>query len=908
MAVRHDKKSGGGLLTYCRLPLDLQPLPLPTSTFVEWIGATLHMNGISIININLYAPPLPVPSQTILNELETLLSHISTLDKPVIITGDFNLPGIRWVYDQEIDGLMPNISLQTSPQEFELIQLFFSNNFIQINPEVNSLGKHLDLIFASPILSPAHLVLPPLQYLFKNSVHHEPITASIQVSHSETQPVKPTPSYFPPDTHMAILRSISDIECNGNCVGTFTENLNSVDASLKRALSIFRANKRPPLPNPFPTWFKPTTTLLLLRKRVDKFRRQSKHLASPSPLYLAARRDYSILKNTELSEARKKVAGLEENKSQFFKYIQSYKKAKVTLPSKLYDDTTTLTGYNEISDALCRQFASISVTNTPLYNPRIVYDSNFLPNHNDLWLTQRIIMPADILKELLSLDPNCDPGAMGLPNTILRTADINFATWLALCFNKCIAIGAIQEDWLHSYISPIPKISRPTDISHFRPITIASTIPKLLDKCVTQFLLFSIAPLLSPEQHGFLPNRSISTNHFVFSSFLHCAIAENLQVDCISFDLSKAFDTLPHEIILQHLANFSTPYEIYFIIHLFLSKRTIAIKTPDGISEASFKPNCGVPQGSHMGPVLFVIFMNGLFALLKEVEVLAYADDVKIFKIIRSQADHLALQTAINTFSDWATMNKLTINPSKSQHISFHKTHSNRLPTRFSLNGTQIPLVSSLKDLGVIFDENLSFNQHLAKLTTQFSQTVGFSSRWIRSLNSTACSKAFFLSYLLPILEYDLVSWANDSLGFRDSFESFQQRFTRYILKIPPDPRSPNYRRYKTRLGELDLTPLFNRRLISMIMLMVKFLKGVFTIHAFQKYLPVNQSTQVVRRPHTFVIPPARNNILSKSPHIQCAVAFNKYQYVFNLNDNINTIKTNLKIYFKNFEVPREPF
>lgn len=515
-------------------------------------------------------------------------------------------------------------------------------------------------------------------------------------------------------------------------------------------------------------------------------------------------------------------------------------------------------------------------------------------------------MPEEVLRELLSLDPNCDPGAMGLPNCILRTADLRFATWLALLFNKCISIGALSEDWLKSYISPIPKITRPTDISHFRPITIASTIPKLLDKFITNFLLFSIAPLLSQEQHGFLPNKSITTNHFVFSSYLHNALAEDLQVDCISFDLSKAFDTLPHNIILQHLAKFSTPYELYFILHLFLSMRNIAIKTPDGISESSFKPNCGVPQGSHMGPVLFVIFMNGLFARLQDVEVLAYADDVKIFKVIRNQADQQTLQSAINSFSEWAALNKLTINPNKSQTISFRKTNSNRFPTVYSVENTQIPLVTILKDLGVMFDENLSFNQHLAKLNSQFNQTIGFSSRWIRSLHSTACAKAFYLSYLLPILEFDLLSWGSNTLGFRDSFESFQQRFTRYILKIPPDPRSPNYRPYPDRLSELGLTPLFNRRLIAMIMLMAKFLKGIFHINAFANFLPLNQPNQVVRRPHTFVIPASRNTILSKSPHIQCAITFNKYRHLVNLNDSLAVIKIKLKNFFKEYDAPRE--
>lgn len=318
--IRTDKQSGGGLLIYCRSTLGHQPLVLPSSTYVEWMGATLHLHGIQVNFINIYAPPLPVPKHAILSELELLLDNISERGILTIITGDFNLPGIRWDTDPDIEGLLPGITPQTSPQEFEIIQLFFTKNFIQISPVKNSLGTHLDLIFASPNLLPTHLVLPSIHYLFKNSINHEPITATFQVTHSEKTVAKVTPSYFPQNTHAAILQSLSDVECDGNCVSSLTENLNNVNSTLKHALTILRADKKPSPTNPFPNWFKPSTNLLLLRTKVDNLRRSSKKLTSPSPQYLDARKEYSILKNREVRAAKQKVSELEENKDQFFKY------------------------------------------------------------------------------------------------------------------------------------------------------------------------------------------------------------------------------------------------------------------------------------------------------------------------------------------------------------------------------------------------------------------------------------------------------------------------------------------------------------------------------------------------------------------------------------------------------------
>lgn len=104
LSIRQDKQSGGGLLIYCRSSLNHSPIVLPPSTYVEWMGIQLTHNGNTTIFINVYAPPLPVPKQVILNELELLVTHTAAINTNVVYSGDFNLPGLRWVMDQDIEG------------------------------------------------------------------------------------------------------------------------------------------------------------------------------------------------------------------------------------------------------------------------------------------------------------------------------------------------------------------------------------------------------------------------------------------------------------------------------------------------------------------------------------------------------------------------------------------------------------------------------------------------------------------------------------------------------------------------------------------------------------------------------------------------------------------------------------
>lgn len=234
------------------------------------------------------------------------------------------------------------------------------------------------------------------------------------------------------------------------------------------------------------------------------------------------------------------------------------------------------------------------------------------------------------------------------------------------------------------------------------------------------------------------------------------------------------------------LSDMSISVELLAIIYLYLTKRRVHIKTPEGISEQYFCPSKGVPQGSHMGPILFNLYINGTFSIFRNIEVLAYADDIKIFTRVTSPVDSAALKSAIDAFSARTSDHSLSIYATKTQLISFHK--STRPPTLlvYKLGNSSIPRVYLLKDLGVFFDSNLHFSHHLAHITTRFNQSLAYSGRWVSALKNTTCKTAFYLSFILPILEFDQICWISDNDTVVDTLETFQRRFTRHILGIPP--------------------------------------------------------------------------------------------------------------------------
>lgn len=229
----------------------------------------------------------------------------------------------------------------------------------------------------------------------------------------------------------------------------------------------------------------------------------------------------------------------------------------------------------------------------------------------------------------------------------------------------------------------------------------------------------------------------------------------------------------------------------------------------NGQSSSTFSPCSGVPQGSILGPLLFIIYINELPALIKSHKNL-YADDIKVSKIINTSEDVYNLQADLDTINVWCEANSLSVNASKSYLLSVTNKTTHAIQSIYTIDNEPITKSLSVKDLGVVVDANLRFHLQTEAVTGKAFKMLGFVIRTSRHFRNLESILNLYSALVLPILEYASCIWSKHCPSPNQSLESVQRRFTRYLYKKFNWP----YECYMTRLYRLNMFTLDTRRII----------------------------------------------------------------------------------------------
>ena len=309
---------------------------------------------------------------------------------------------------------------------------------------------------------------------------------------------------------------------------------------------------------------------------------------------------------------------------------------------------------------------------------------------------------------------------------------------------------------------------------------------------------------ISKKQHAFLRRHSTATNLLECTHDWVISLSKNMCVDVVYIDFSRAFDSIVFSKLLSKLSSYGIDGKLLSWLDAFLHNRLQYVVIENCFSNVSDVVS-GVPQGSVLGPIMFLIFINDIETVCcGDTDLQLFADDLKLYSSVKVSCNSLTLQQSIDNLALWADKWQLNINISKCAVLTIG-AKGGYCGSVYFINNTQLVSTNSFIDLGIDTDSSLSYHNHISSIVSKAAQRVGILFRGFMTRDLQFMRKAF-ITYIRPLLEYNSCVWNPHQKEYINLIEKVQRRFTKRI----PSLRDLSY---TERLAIINLEPLELRRL-----------------------------------------------------------------------------------------------
>jgi hypothetical protein len=737
------------------------------------------------------------PSVQDVNLLEPIKALIDKLDKsnlPFLLVGDFNLPGIDWHSGTATSNFMQN----------DFLDAFNKYGLYQKVLQPTRGRNILDLVFGNePHLVKNLQVVPPLSGSDHNTVEF----------------------YL----NICYAASTGNVDCNRRAwhsadnMGA-TEDLQRIDwqVSFSKCKNMedlwatfaYEMNQiitaRVPLHRPStrkPTYPKHIRKMIVKKRRIHRKLDLSTYSNADRQNHLdelANRLNQTdeLIKHEIFQYAKGKeerfLQTAKGDQRKFFSYASSKLRSKPRIaalrgPHGLsFDDATK-------AQLLSDQYKSVFVTDQHTN----VYEDAILPRTCTL---NYILFTEEKVERALKLcSASVAAGPDGFPPCFLKRVATGACIPLAIIFQHSMETASLPTEWLCGNVVPCYKgKGNDSDTSAYRPISLTSSPCKVMERIVkeeiTEFLLRE--NVISKNQHGFLRKRSTQTQLLECLNDWTQIIDAHEYVDVLYIDIAKAFDTVSHSILLYKLAKVGIRGKLLAWIKSFLTKRSQVVMVGSHRS-SSESVISGVPQGSVLGPLLFLIFINDIVHVINHCGIKIFADDTKIYFKVKRDLDHDKFTYDVRKIFGWAHKNRLIVAMQKCEILHIGA----RNPCRpLYVDGMLLDETRSTKDLGIIMSGTLHFKEHIHTITQAAYQRSGLIFRCFISRESHFLVK-MFTAFCRPKLEFNTCVWSPHQLNEIVMVENVQRRFTKRINGLTDLT-------YADRLRRLGLQSLEYRRLV----------------------------------------------------------------------------------------------
>jgi len=807
-------KGGGGIFIAVRSDLNSYIVP-ELSTDCEIIWVAVKLAGRKTLYLCSYYRP-HVSDEISLIKLGESLERVSRIPNGLLLLGgDFNFPNWDW----HTMTLKPCATYTGLHNLF--IDMLHDNGLEQLVMEPTRQGNTLDLLLTNnPELVARTEVIPGI------SDHCIPYCELSTRATKIKQKPRKIPLYNDADWEgmKEPLRNLhNDMTKEQNGLSTeelwsrFKETLtDATTACIRHKVSRTKTSK---------PWITPEIRKLI--KRQSRVYKKMKKSGTPELKEQSKQLKRLIQRKTRQVywQYVSKAITPEENSpdrsgslKRFWTFIK-HQKASNTGVSPLKCNGQLVTDPKEQAEVLNNQFQSVFGDGQE-YTPEEFHTKCQMSDNTPTdKLSDIIISEEGVRKLLLNLNPFKASGPDGISARVLKELADEVAPLLTIIFNSSLNTGEVPSDWRSAHIAPIFKKGEHYDPSNYRPVSLTCISCKIMEHVIVSELMSHLENnnILRPEQHGFRKARSCETQLLDFTEELFDTMENGKQSDIIIMDFSKAFDRVNHSLLLHKLHHYGVQDKVNRWIGAFLHGRQQAVVVNGEIS-AYVGVKSGVPQGSVMGPALFLAYINDLPEGLSSPTRL-FADDTAVYRQSATEYDQQQLQSDLQQLERWEGNWDMAFHPGKCIALPVTRKRKVVLP-EYKLHEHTLAAVTSAKYLGVTITQDLSWDLHISNICAKANQTLGFLRRNLK-ISSTAVKETAYKTFVRPILEYACTVWDPFTEKNINKIESVQRRAARFASN-----RYHNTSSVTDMLEKLGWPSLQHRRKVARLAMLHKILSN----------------------------------------------------------------------------------
>ena len=515
---------------------------------------------------------------------------------------------------------------------------------------------------------------------------------------------------------------------------------------------------------------------------------------------------------------------------------------------------------------------------------------------------------SDIIKAIEDIKPNAAPGPDDIPVMLLKNCKDAVAEPIHLIWKMCFSAEEVPSLYKFSHVFPLYKKDSRAMPTNYRPVSLTSHVIKIFERVIRKKMAdyLEMNDLICNRQHGFRAGRSCLTQLLHHFNDALESITNNSDFDSIYLDYAKAFDKVDHKLLLKKLQIYGVHSRIIRWIESFLQNRKQAVVV-DGHLSVLGSILSGVPQGTVLGPILFLVFIDDVDRCIMHSIIRCFADDTRTSIAITSEQDVMLLQSDLHNVIEWSSKNNMALHKDKFEYMC-HKVNKNHalleLPFvselyKYSVSEeTSLEPTHQLRDLGVLVSSNLSWLPHIRSITDKARQKAS----WVLSVfhtRSPANMLTLYKSMVRSMVEYCCPLWNPTKTSDIQELESVQKTFIARIAGMCDI-------HYWDCLIHLSLMSLQRRRERFIILHMWKLLNNITSN---------DLNIQFVTRPrfgNLAIIPSARKNstaanqsLFDNSFAVQGPKLWNAIPYHLNVIQDLQQFKDRLTKFM--FSLPDKP-